>query len=84
MQMTITSTTTLTTVNGSPCRIWHGRLPNGARCLLFVPAIAVAADEDQQPFAEGLIDLQPPVESVPLSKVAPSLDRIDQMERRHT
>lgn len=54
MQITITSTPNLTTIDGVPVRLWEGVTERGVKCKVFVHRVAVHESEDSRQFDEEL------------------------------
>jgi hypothetical protein len=74
MQITITSTGTLTEVNGALCRLWTGTTDRGVPVHVFVRAVMVkdfdklsAGDRFQLGFE--LRETAPPLEVTPLARL---------------
>ena len=60
MQLTIESTDTFITIDGTQCRVWRGRSPGGLECFLAVHRIAVRDDRDCAEFSRELFELLTP------------------------
>jgi len=69
MEIQITATDQLTTLDGIPCRVWEGLTARGVRCKVFVHRIAVHPDEDARQFDVDLQEQIPPAYTVPLRDV---------------
>jgi len=69
MQIEITATDQLTTLDGISCRVWEGVTARGVRCKVFVHRIAVHEGEDSAQFDAELREQIPPGYAVPLRDV---------------
>jgi hypothetical protein len=69
MEIMITATDQITTIDGVPVRLWEGVLPSGVRCKVFVHRIAVSNREDQSEFDRELKEQMPPGRHLPLSAI---------------
>ena len=69
MEIIITSTKTLTTIDGVPVRVWKGTTQGGINCYVFVHRLAVRPDQDSGEFDCELFQQLPPAEHVPLAEV---------------
>lgn len=62
MKLTIESTDTTTTLDGTPARVWKGTTESGIPCAVFVTLIAVERSEDTAAFAAELANRAEPTE----------------------
>ncbi len=69
MELQITATDKLTTIDGVPVRLWEGVTPDGTRCKVFIHRIAVHNDDDQAAFQRELQEQLPPGRHIPLSMI---------------
>lgn len=69
MEIIITSTDELTTIDGVEVRLWTGVTAAGTRCKVFVHRIAVHRDDDCGPFDCELKEQLQPGHRVPLSSI---------------
>jgi hypothetical protein len=69
MEIQITSTDQLTTIDGVPVRLWEGVTADGVRCKVFVHRLAVHNNDDVSQFAAELNEQLPPGRHVPLSMI---------------
>jgi hypothetical protein len=66
MQVTLTNTTQIVTLNGVPARIWEGTTSTGIRVHAFITGIAVHNDDNQEQFERELLHVTPPTAEVPV------------------
>jgi hypothetical protein len=52
MNLLMTSTDIVVTVDGAECRVWNAVTENNTQCFVFVHRVAVRNAEDQNEFAE--------------------------------
>ena len=72
MQVQLTSTTKIVTLNGVPARIWEGHTAAGVKCHAYVTRIAVHLDDDATEFERELQEHEPPsaeVMAIPLKLI---------------
>lgn len=69
MEIAITSTDEVTTLDGVPCRVWDGITAQGTPCKVFVHRVAVAKDEDTEAFDRELLLQLPPGRAVDLRQI---------------
>jgi hypothetical protein len=69
MKMEITSTNSLTFVDGHLCRAWDGKTEGGIRCKVFVALIGARADDDQAELKAELFTHLAPGVVIPFSLV---------------
>lgn len=69
MEIQITSTDQITTIDGVPVRLWEGVTANGVRCKVFVHRLAVHNDDDASQFDAELKAQLPPARTMPLSMI---------------
>lgn len=55
MKLTIRSTSTLTHIDGVPCRLWEGTTASGTEVWVFVRLISVPADADTAELDRDLV-----------------------------
>lgn len=60
MRIQIESTQRVVTVNGIEARIWEGHTESGIPVIVFIPRIAVSADQDCSQFEAELKECVPP------------------------
>lgn len=75
MKITMTSTETLTDIDGVPVRLWEGVTEGGVACKVFVHRLAVHKDDDASAFERELQEKLPPSRGrlVPLSAILGAL-----------
>jgi hypothetical protein len=61
MQITMTPTDRITSLDGVPVRAWDGTTDKGVRCCVLVHRIVVDADDDTADFEAALREESPPV-----------------------
>ena len=71
MQITITATDQLTTIDGVPVRVWTGLTERGIPCTVLVHRLAVHHLQDSSQFDTELQETLPPGHAVPLREVLP-------------
>ncbi len=70
MELMIEATSTITTIDGVPCRIWNGTTKGGVPCKVFVHRVAVHNQDDSAEFEAELQEQMPPAKPpIPLSHV---------------
>ena len=69
MEIQITATEKITTMDGVPVRLWEGVTADGTACKVFVHRIAVHKDEDASQFEKELAEQMPPGQFIPLSMI---------------
>jgi hypothetical protein len=69
VKIMIESTDKLTTIDGTPVRLWHGCTESGTRCLVFVRRLAVPTTEPMEEFERELEETLPPGEIVSLRQI---------------
>ena len=52
MNLLMTSTELVVTIDGIECRVWNAVTENNTQCFVFVHRVAVRNTEDQDEFAE--------------------------------
>jgi len=70
MQILITATEQTTTLDGIPCRLWHGVTEGGHPCDVFVLRVGSADVHAQEELVRALREMPPPRE-VPLGRIVP-------------
>jgi hypothetical protein len=63
MEIQITSTDAITTIDGTECRHWKGVTAGGVECDLFIIRIAVRDDRDSTAFEAELREMPKPSEA---------------------
>ncbi len=69
MQLILSPTTKIVTVNGVPCRVWEGISNTGIECHAFMCRVMVDKDSDTSEFEKELKEQMPPsvdVSAIPL------------------
>ena len=69
MKITITPTEKLTELEGVRVRVWEGVTERGAKCLVFVPRIAVPTDQPNEEFERELAEQLPPARFIDLRHI---------------
>ncbi len=65
MKITIESTDKLTNYDGTPVRVWEGVTAGGAKCYVFVRALAVHKTQNASEFERELKRDLPPGRAIP-------------------
>lgn len=76
MKITIESTSEITRINGTECRIWRGHTEGGVACYVYVHRLAVQDGHDQSAFERELLAQPVPPEgaaSLPLEARSASI-----------
>lgn len=68
MEIKITSTHKLTSMDGVKVRLWEGVTAAGVPCKVYVHRVAFKTDNDMAEFERDLKERLPPVEYVPLTQ----------------
>jgi hypothetical protein len=69
MQIMITSTDKLTTMDGVLVRCWEGVTQDGVDCFVFVHRLAVKTEADTERFEKELREQLPPGRSISLRDI---------------
>ena len=73
MNVTLTSTTKIVSLNGHMHRVWEGETESGIKCHAFIARVAIDIDEPRAiEFQQELVECKPPsieIEAIPFKLI---------------